>query len=171
MKVLMFIADGVEDLEFFYSYYRLLEEGFTVDVAGPKRGVVTGKHGYTFETNLSFADPVADDYDILVLPGGRGPETVRLDGGVLQICREMMDAGKIIAAICHGPQVLISADLVRGKNATCWQGVRDDLKAAGAIVHDEEVVVDGNLITSRKPEDLPAFCREITRLVHAESKF
>jgi len=120
-----------------------------------------GEHGYSLEANLAFADASADDYDLLFLPGGRGPEKVRLQPEAVEITKRMFEADKMVTAICHGPQVLISADVVRGKRATCWPALRDDLKAAGADYLDQEVVVDGNLITSRCPPDLPAFCRAI----------
>ncbi len=161
MKALILVAEGVEDLEFFYPYYRLLEAGWKVDVAGPKGRSVAGKHGYEIEPDLSLADVKADGYDLLILPGGKAPETVRLDERALAATRAMMAAGKPVAAICHGVQVLISSGVLQGRKATCWKGVRDDLKAAGAEYLNEEVVVDGNLITSRRPDDLPAFCREI----------
>ena len=111
--------------------------------------------------HLSFADADAEDYDLLLLPGGKGPEKVRLEADAVEITKRMFEADKMVAAICHGPQVLISADVLRGKRATCWPALRDDLKAAGADYVDREVVVDGNLITSRCPPDLPAFCRQI----------
>ena len=161
MKALILTASGVEDIEFFYPYYRLREEGIEVDVASPDGAKIAGEHGYSFAPNLSFADADAGDYDLLVLPGGRGPEKVRLEPDAVEIAKSMFEADKTVAALCHGPQVLISADVVRGRKATCWPALRDDLKAAGAEYLDQEVVVDGNLITSRKPEDLPAFCREI----------
>jgi len=161
MKALILVADGVEDLEFFYPYYRLLEEGVDVDVASPDGEEILGKHAYDFEPDLSFADVNADDYDLLVLPGGKGPEIVRLEPEAIAITKKMFEADKTLASICHGVQVLISADVIRGKRVTCWPALRDDAKAAGADYVDEEVVVDGNLITSRCPDDLPAFCREI----------
>ena len=167
MKALIFIADGVEDLEFFYPYYRFQEEGFSVDVAGPKVGNVQGKHGYSFPIKLTFSDVSASHYDILVIAGGKAPETVRLNPDAIKITQEMFKSGKIVAAVCHGFQVIISAGLAKGKTATCWQGIKDDLKAAGAHYEDKEVVVDGNLITSRKPDDLPAFCREILSSIKA----
>jgi protease I len=168
VKALILTADGFEDRELYYPYYRLLEEGFEVDVAAPKRGEVTGKHGYAFEANLGFADVQPDGYDLLVLPGGKGPETVRLDERAVEATRRIFDAGKPVAAICHGAQVLISAGVLQNKKATCWQGIRDDLKAALARYADEEVVVDDNLITSRCPDDLPAFCRELLAAVRGE---
>ncbi|MFW6189011.1 MAG: type 1 glutamine amidotransferase domain-containing protein [Planctomycetota bacterium] len=165
MKALILAADGFEDSELLYPYYRLLEEGIEVDLAGPGVGTITGKHGYEVETERAFGDLNADDYDLLVLPGGKGPETVRLDEDAVAVTRSMCEAGKPVAAICHGAQVLISADVLEGRDATCYEGVRDDLKQAGANYRDEEVVVDDNLITSRFPDDLPAFSREIFRAI------
>ena len=165
MRALVLLADGFEDSEFFSPYYRLIEEGFEVDVAGPEVGKVVGKHGYEFETNRSFSGLKDSDYDLLFLPGGRAPETVRLYSEAVKIVKKMMQDGKIVAAICHGPQNLISAGVLHGRRATCWKGIRDDVKAAGAEYVDEEVVVDGNLITSRSPQDIPAFCREMLSAV------
>jgi protease I len=167
MKALILAADGFEDSELLYPYYRLKEENIPVHVAGPERGTITGKHGYSVEADIAFADVDAADYDLLVLPGGKGPETVRLDKDAVAATRQMMEAGKVVAAICHGAQVLISAGVLEGRNATCYEGVRDDLKAAGGNYADEEVVVDGNLITSRFPADLPAFSREIFKALNA----
>lgn len=167
MKVLMLTADGVEDLELYYPYYRLKEEGFQVDVATPNGQPATCKHGYKTPADLAFADVDASAYGMLVIPGGRGPETVRLDEDALSITTEIFQAGKPVAAICHGAQVLISAGLVKHRRATCWPGVRDDLIAAGADYVDEEVVMDENLITSRMPDDLPAFCAKILEAVAA----
>jgi protease I len=155
------IADGFEDSEFFYPYYRLQEEGIEVDAAGPEIGIVTGKHGYTFETNRALSDVRAEDYDMLILPGGKAPERVRLVPRAVAVTREMTKQGKVVAAICHAGQVLVSADVLRERRATCYEAIRDDLRAAGADYIDAEVVVDGNLITSRRPGDLPAFSREI----------
>jgi protease I len=161
VKALILVADNVEDLEFFYPYYRLKEEGWQVDVASPDGGRITGKHGYEFEPNLAMPQANAADYDLLVLPGGKAPEAVRLAPQAVETARAMFTADKPVAAICHGVQTLISADLLHGRRATCWKGIRDDLKAAGADYLNQEVVVDGNLITSRSPDDLPAFCREM----------
>ncbi len=163
VNALIMLGPGFEDSEFFCPYYRLLEAGIAVDVAGPAKGVLTGKHGYSFDVALTFTEAARRRYGVLVIPGGKAPETVRLDRNAVQIAREMVLRRKLVAAICHGPQVLISADVVRGRKATCWQGIRDDMKQAGAAYRDAEVVVDGRLITSRCPEDLPAFCREIFR--------
>jgi protease I len=167
MKALILAADGVEDSELLYPYYRLKEEGIEVHVATPGGRDVTGKHGYAISADLDLADVDPDAYDLLVLPGGKAPETVRLDETAVAATRKMMDDGKPVAAICHGAQVLVSADVLKGKRATCYKAVRDDLKAAGADYADEEVVVDGNLITSRCPSDLPAFARELMKQVAA----
>lgn len=166
MKALILIADGFEDSEFFYPYYRLLEENIEVHVAGPGAGKVVGKHGYEFQTSLPLAAVRVDGYDILVLPGGKGPETVRMVPEAVDVVRQMVLDGKPVAAICHGPQILISAGVLEGRKATCWPALRDDLKAAGAEYADEEVVVDDNLVTSRSPADLPAFCRSLLARMH-----
>ncbi len=165
MKALILVADGVEDSEFFYPYYRLREEDITVDVASPDGEKIVGKHGYEFEPNLSFSEVNASAYDLLVLPGGKGPERVRLEPAAVDITKWMFEADKTVAAICHGAQVLISADVLHGRRATCWKAIRDDIKAAGAEYLDQEVVVDGILVTSRSPDDLPAFCREMLAAV------
>jgi protease I len=161
MKALILAADDFEDLELMYPYYRLQEAGIDVDVAASRAGTVTGKHGYAVKTTRVFSELDAAQYDLLVVPGGRAPEAVRLHARAVAVAKAMFEAGKLVAAICHGAQVLISAGVLNGKNATCWKGIRDDLKAAGGSYSDRPVVVDGNLITSRCPDDLPAFCREI----------
>jgi protease I len=147
--------------------YRLKEEGIDVDVAAPRAGAIVGKHDYEVEADLAFTDLSPADYDLLILPGGKAPETVRLHDAALAVVKAMVADGKAIASICHGAQVLISADVVRGLHATCYEGIRDDLKAAGADYSDEEVVVDGRLVTSRTPSDLPAFCREMMKAIRS----
>ena len=161
MNALVLAADGVEDSELLVPMYRLKESGITVDVVAPEAGDVTGKHGYAIPVDGMFAQAREKDYDLLLLPGGKAPETVRLDEDAVEVTRRLMETGKPVAAICHGAQVLISAGVLQDRKATCWPAIRDDLKAAGAEYRDEEVIVDGNLITSRCPDDLPAFCREI----------
>jgi protease I len=170
MKALILTADGFEDSELIYPYYRLKEEGFEVDIAGPKACLLTGKYGYTFRADKSFANVLSGEYDVLILPGGRGPEVVRLDDNALNVTREMFRANKVIGSICHGAQVLISAGLVKGRDITSWKGIRDDLKAAGALFEDRDVVVDGNLVTSRCPDDLPAFCREVMGIIKVAAR-
>lgn len=170
MKALIMVADGFEDMELYYPYYRLIEEGIGVDVATPQRGRITGKHGYTFDSKRTIAECNPEDYDLLVIPGGRAPESVRLVEKAVAITRRMFEDGKTIASICHGGQLLVSADVLRGKTATSWKGIRDDLRAAGAKVVDKEVVVDGNLVTSRCPDDLPAFMRAAVGLLRKSER-
>lgn len=163
-RTLVMTANGFEDSELLYPYYRLQEAGFQVDIAAPKAGAVTGKHGYTVQAELSLNDlarPASQDYALLVLPGGMAPSHLREIPEALDIARDFTAAGLPIAAICHGPQVLASAGLLAGRRATCSASVAEELKAAGALYEDSEVVVDGKLVTSRKPADLPAFMRAI----------
>ncbi len=167
MQALILAADGVEDCELLYPYYRLQEEGIEVHVATPGAKGVTGKHGYAVSADLALSDVDPDAYDVLILPGGKAPETVRLDDTAVAAVRKMMEAGKPVACICHGAQILVSAGVLHGRRATCYKAVRDDVKAAGAEYTDEEVVVDDNLITSRFPDDLPAFMRELLKQVAA----
>ncbi len=165
MKALIISADNFEDSELLFPYYRLKEEGIEVEVATPSCGTIRGKHGYEVKADRKIADIDPDDYDLLVLPGGKAPETVRKEAAALAICRRFFEQNKPVAAICHGPQTLISAGLLKGRRATCYRTVAEELKEAGALYEDGEVVVDGNLVTSRQPSDLPAFMREMLKLL------
>ncbi|MDK2790078.1 MAG: protease [Methanothermococcus sp.] len=159
MNILILSADGFEDLELFYPYFRLMEEGYNVQIASNKRKI-EGKKGYKVIVDLKFSEVNPDDYDGLVLPGGIGPETVRLDINAVNITKNFMDDKKPVASICQGIQVLISAGEIKGKKAVCWYGVKDDLIAAGGIFVDKGVVVDDNLVSSRHPWDLSEFMGE-----------
>jgi protease I len=170
MKALIISADRYEDSELLVPYYRFLEEGIEVDIASMQKGPIKGKHGYEVEVTRTLAEVRPDAYGILVLPGGKAPEAVRRESKAVEIAREFFREGKPVAAICHGPQTLITAGLLKGRHATCYRTVAEELKAAGAIYEDKEVVVDGNLVTSRQPSDLPAFLREIMKLVRATGK-
>jgi intracellular protease, PfpI family len=165
MKALVFGADGFEDLELFYPYHRLKEEGITTHVASIKKGSIKGKQGYEIDVDIAFKDVNPADYQILVISGGKGPEKMRLDESALEIARHFFKENKPVAAICHGPQVLISAGIIKGRKATCWPGIRDDIIAAGALYEDKEVVIDGNFVSSRSPDDLHAFGREMIKLL------
>ena len=160
MKALIISADNFEDSELLVPYYRLKEAGIEVTVASLNRGVIKGKHGYDVTVDKILGEVTPDDYEILILPGGKAPAEVRKVEKALAIARSFFTQNKPVAAICHGPQILISADLLQARRATCYRSVADELKAAGALYEDQEVVVDGNLITSRQPADLPAFMRE-----------
>ncbi|MFN3740521.1 MAG: DJ-1/PfpI/YhbO family deglycase/protease [Thermodesulfovibrionales bacterium] len=163
MKALIISADNFEDTELLVPYYRLKEEGIEVDIASIKKGKIKGKHGYEIEANKSLSEINPSDYDMLILPGGKAPETIRKEKTAQEIARNFFKTNKPVAAICHGPQTLISAGLLKDRHATCYRTVAEELKASGAIYEDREVVVDGNLITSRQPSDLPAFLREVMK--------
>jgi protease I len=165
MKALIISADNFEDSELLVPYYRFLEAGIEVEVASFRAGKIKGKHGYEVSIDRTFAAVEADSFDVLLLPGGKAPEAVRKEPLALDIARRFFAADKTVAAICHGPQVLISAGLLKGKHATCYRSVAAEMKDAGAFYEDREVVVDGNLVTSREPADLPAFMREVMKLL------
>jgi protease I len=165
MKALMISADNFEDTELFVPYYRLKEEGIQVDIASMKKGKIRGKHGYEIEVNKTLEEVAPEEYDILILPGGKAPEEVRKDRTAVGITKFFFMANKPVSAICHGPQTLITAGLLRGRHATCYKSVAPEMKKAGAFYEDREVVVDGNLVTSRQPSDLPAFMRETMKMI------
>jgi protease I len=170
MKALFISADRYEDSELLVPYYRFLEEGIKVDIASMKKGPIKGKHGYEVDVTKTLTEVRPEDYDILVLPGGLAPEAVRREPKAVEIARDFFLKNKPVAAICHGPQTLITAGLLKGRRATCYRTVVEELKAAGAIYEDKEVVVDGNLITSRRPSDLPAFMRETMKVIRSASR-
>ncbi len=163
MKILILSADGFEDMELFVPYYRFKEEGFDVDVASKKRQTIEGRHDYKIEANRSFDEINPEEYDMLFLPGGKAPSKVRKEDPALQIVKHFMDKNKPIVTICHGPQIMISAGVVHDRRMTCWPDVAKELKEAGATYEDIEVVVDGNIVSSRMPEDLPAFMQEVMK--------
>jgi protease I len=165
MKALILSADDFEDSELLVPYYRLQEAGYRVDVAAEKTGVIRGMHGYEVFAVKSFADVDVKEYAVLILPGGKAPASVRKDPQANAIARHFFDYNKPVGAICHGPQTLISAGLLHDRRATCYQTVAKELQEAGALYEDREVVVDGRLVTSRQPEDLPVFMREMMKLL------
>lgn len=165
MKFLIISADNFEDTELLVPFYRILEEGHTADIASIKSGKIKGKKGYEVEANKALTDIDPEDYDFLILPGGKAPGEVRKEHAALTIAQHFFEKDKPVAAICHGPQTLISAGLIKGKRATSYRSVAGEMKDAGAEYEDSEVVVDGNLITSRQPSDLPAFVREIMKKI------
>ena len=165
MKALILSANDFEDTELLVPLYRLREAGFSVDVASLSRDNIRGKHGYEVPVTKVFKDIAPAEYGALILPGGKAPAAIRNDPAVQEIARSFIKEGKPVAAICHGPQILVSAGLLKGRRATCYESVAPELKEAGALYEDSEVVVDGNLVTSRKPDDLFAFDRELMRLL------
>lgn len=165
-RVLILVGEIYEDLELWYPKLRLQEAGAEVIVAGPEASVVySGKHGYPCQSDVAISDMDAADFDVLVVPGGFMPDKLRRDQVVLDLVKAFDSAGKPIAAICHGGWIPISAGVYSGIRVTGSPGIKDDLVNAGAIYVDEAVVVDGHHVTSRRPEDLPAFCRELIRLI------
>ena len=165
MRVLIVSADNFEDSELLVPYYRLKEEGIAVDIASMGKGKIQGKHGYQVEVDKTLKEVKPDDYDLLILPGGKAPEAIRKEEEAVGIAKDFSRKNKPISAICHGPQLLITADLVKGRHATCYKSVAQELRDAGAIYEDREVIVDGNLVTSRQPSDLPAFLRETMKIL------
>jgi protease I len=163
-RAVIVTGPGFQDEEFIYPFYRLLEAGFTVDVATKDKQVVHGKFGIPAKPTLGFADLDEERYDLVVLPGGHeAPDRVRQERAVLDFVRAMNERGKVVAALCHGPWILISAQVVRGRRATCYVGMADDLKNAGAHYVDASVVEDGNLITSPHYRDNGAFMKAILK--------
>jgi protease I len=165
MKALIISADNFEDTELLVPYYRLKEEGIEVDIASIKKGTIKGKHGYEVQADKALKEVNPDDYSILILPGGKAPETVRKDKNAVAIAKHFFQKNKPVSAICHGPQTSITAGLMKGKHATSYKSVAQEMKDSGALYEDKDVVVDGNLITSRQPSDLPAFMREIMKVI------
>lgn len=164
MRVLILSADGFEDSELLCPMYRLKEAGYQVDIAAPEWGQIKGKQGYMVTANLALDDVQPDSFRLLLLPGGKAAsQTLRTIPRVQDIVCEFVDKGRPVAAICHGPQILVSAGVLVGRRATCYEGVAKELEVAGVFYEDSEVVVDGNIITSRQPSDIPAFMSEVIR--------
>jgi protease I len=165
--VLILATDGFEDSELFEPRQALLDAGAKVTLASIKTDPIQGvKHDSdptrTITPDLTLDQVDTEDFDALLLPGGVGnPDKLRMEDRAVSIVGEFMDDEKIVAAICHAPWLLVEADVVDGRRVTSWPSVRTDLENAGADVADEEVVIDGNLITSRKPDDIPAFNRAL----------
>ena len=160
-KVVVLAEDEYEDLELWYPALRLREAGAEVTIAGPAKKNYKSKHGYPAASQAKVADLNPEDYDAVIVPGGYAPDKLRRFKKVLDFVKAMGDAGKVVAAICHGGWVPVSAGIVSGKRMTCYVAIKDDVQNAGAQYVDEPVVVDGNLISSRFPDDLPHFCKAI----------
>ena len=160
-RVAVLAEDNYQLLELWYPYYRLKEAGAEVKVVGTGRAPSFTSHDYPVKADLDAADARVDDFDAVVIPGGYAPDLMRRSAEMVKFVADMDAAGKTVAAICHAGWMLVSAKVVKGRRATCFYSVRDDLEAAGAEWVDEPVVVDGNLITSRVPADLPDFCRAV----------
>jgi protease I len=163
-KVAIMLAEQYQVLEVWYPYYRLKEAGIDCDfVAAEANKDYPSKEGYPCRSTVAAKNAKIADYDCMLIPGGFAPDFMRRSADMIKFANDMVNADKTVASICHGAWVLCSTKILKGKTATCFMGIRDDVKNAGANYVDEECVVFDNLITSRKPDDLPAFCKAILK--------
>ncbi|MCM8796949.1 MAG: type 1 glutamine amidotransferase [Candidatus Omnitrophica bacterium] len=162
-RIAVLVEEQYQVLEVWYPYLRLREAGFQALLVGTGKKEYKSKEGYPAQEELSIQKANIDDFDAVIIPGGWAPDFLRRNAAVNNFVSLMYKKGKIVAAICHGGWVLISAGILKDKKVTCFSAIRDDVMNAGAKYLDKEVVVDDNLITSRNPYDLPAFCREIIK--------
>jgi deglycase len=171
-RVAILVEQEFEDSELSGPRDALLAAGATVVLVGPTSGAqFRGKRGDTIVTSdLAAGSARMKDFDALVIPGGHAPDKMRMRHAMVDLAREAMDADKPVAAICHGPQLLISANALRGRTLTCWPSIAIDVKNAGGLYVDKPVVEDGNLITSRKPDDVPVFSAALVRVVAARTR-
>lgn len=161
-EIIILAENDYEDLELWYPVLRMREEGAKVTIVGSGSSKnYQSKHGYPVKVDISADKVNIDKYSAIIVPGGWAPDKMRRYPSVVNLVKMAFEKNKIIAAICHGPSLLISANVLNGKTSTCFFAIKDDVIFAGADYVDQEVVRDGNLITSRDPNDLPAFCREI----------
>jgi protease I len=169
MKTLILVADGFEDLSLFLPWYRLLEEGADVILASPVMRPLVGQHGYRVDPDTPIHEVNPAEYDLLIIPDGPASERLRLREEAVDVVRTFVQEGMLIACIGHGAQVLLSAGAIDSRTLTCSPGIRDDIRAAGAIYRDEAVVADGNLLTCRGAQDLPAFCHLVVSRMMARA--
>jgi protease I len=167
-RIALLIEDLYNEFEFWYPYYRMKEAGAQVTVIGTGAREYHSKIGLPAPGGVNADSVRSADFDAVIVPGGYCPDRLRRYPGVLKLVRECFEGGKVVAAICHAGWVLVSAGVLKGKKATCVPAIKDDVVNAGATYLDQEVVRDGNLITSRTPDDLPAFCREIISAMGGE---
>ena len=171
-KAIILTADKFEDMEVFFPLFRLQESGWKVDVAAPTKDSISGENGYDLIPTLTIDEVDPDVYDLLLIPGGSStgaPSVVRKSTKAKEITRSFFAKNKPVGSICHGPWTLVDADVIKGRHLTSYwhDGVPEDVKKAGGIWEDADVVVDGNLVTSRYPMDLPAFMRELMIIINA----
>jgi len=166
-RVVIIVGPGFEDVEALYPFYRLQEAGMRVDVVTSNNAEVHGKYGIPMKPTVQTTDLNAKDFCAVIIPGGtEGPDRVRQVGEIVFFVKDMYETKKVVSSICHGPWVLIEANIVRGKNATCYPGMKTDLKNAGAIYRAEPVVIDGNIVTSDHPRDLGPWMMETIALIN-----
>lgn len=165
-QVALLVDQIYQDLEVWYPYYRLKEAGAAVVVVGAKEGeTYTGKYGYPIVCEQSYDQISAADFDGVIIPGGYAPDHIRRYAKANRFVRDLDAQGKLVAAICHAGWVLCSAGILQGRRVTCFSAIKDDVVNAGGLYEDAEVVVDRNLVTSRQPDDLPAFCVAVIRVL------
>ena len=165
-RVAVLVEQQYQEMEIWYPVYRLREAGAEVVLVGPEAGKnYPSKLGYPAKSDRSIADVSAKDFHGAVLPGGFAPDYIRRVPAMIRFVQDLHDQGKPLAAICHGPWILCSTNALKGKKATCFFSIKEDVVNAGASYVDAEVVVDGNVITSRKPDDLPAFMIELMKML------
>lgn len=163
-KIAILVEQQYQNQELWYPYYRLTEWGAKVDIVGPKaEETYPSKYGYPATSTKGIDKVKAADYDAVIIPGGYAPDHLRRNQSMVDFVKEMGESGKVVAAICHAGWLIASADIIKNKTVTCFYAIKDDVINAGANYVDQEVVVDGNIITARKPDDLPAFLREIIK--------
>ncbi len=160
-KIAIFAEDFYEDFELWYPYYRMKEAGAAVTVVAPKTQAYKSKHGLEIKADKSIKNVTTKNFDALIIPGGYSPDHMRRHKAMVKFVKKMYDEGKLVAAICHAGWMLASAGIIKNKKLTSFFSIKDDLINAGAKWLNKEVVVDGNLITSRNPDDLPIFCKTI----------
>ncbi|PYQ13615.1 MAG: protease [Acidobacteria bacterium] len=162
-KVALLVENDYQDQEVWFPLYRLREEGYETAVVGPTAATYKSKYGYPILAEVAASEARADSFLGVVIPGGWAPDRLRQNAPILKLVKDLFDRRRVVAAICHGGWVLASAGVAKGKRLTSYVAIKDDMVNAGADWADQDVVRDGNLITSRRPDDLPAFCREILK--------
>jgi protease I len=167
-RIAILVENDYQDMEVWVPLYRLREEGYETVTVGPRAAAYASKHGYPVQAEASASEVTASDFAGVVIPGGWAPDRLRQDAGVLRLVKEIDGLGRLVACICHGGWVLASAGVAKDRTLTCYTAIRDDMVHAGAKVVDRDVVRDRNLVTSRKPDDLPAFCREMIHVLREQ---
>jgi protease I len=165
-RAAVLVEQQYQEMELWYPVYRLREAGCQVTIVGPEAGhTYPSKLGYPAKSDRAARDVSAADFDLLIIPGGFAPDYLRRHEAIVRLASDMAEQGKVVAAICHGPALLCSTSALRGRKATSFFAIKDDVRNAGAAYVDAEVVCDGNIITSRKPDDLPAFLQAVIQAV------
>lgn len=170
VSVLFLTADKTEDLEFFYPYYRFVEQGFKVDVVTPDGGSFEGKQGLGLQHTKKITDVDAQQYDLLYIPGGKAPAALKKDDDAIALVKNFVSTGKPVASICHGPQLLAAADVIQGRAIAAWPDVQEEVTDSGATFKNQETCVDGQFITARWPADLPAHVAKTLEVLQAKGK-